>query len=127
MRDIALLSCSPACTRSCACRLRSVSTRTFSATTRIPRLDSLTMADPNGDFNQRMADQFNFSPVSQPCVFIVKKNAKVLENLNNWIARLPGPAKAAPVLVIDDESDQASVDTGDQPFLEDGTFEQDYD
>lgn len=89
--------------------------------------DSLTMADPNGDFNQRIADQSNFSPVSQPCVFIVKKNAKVLENLNSWIARLPGPAKAAPVLVIDDESDQASVDTGDQPVLEDGTFEQDYD
>lgn len=90
-------------------------------------VDSLTMADPNGDFSQRIADQSNFSPVSQPCVFIVKKNAKVLENLNNWIARLPGPAKAAPVLVIDDESDQASVDTGDQPILEDGTFEQDYD
>lgn len=90
-------------------------------------VDSLTMADPNGDFNQRVADQFNFSPVSQPCLFIVKKNAKVLENLNNWIARLPAPAKAAPVLIIDDESDQASVDTGDQPFLEDGTFEQDYD
>jgi hypothetical protein len=90
-------------------------------------VDSLTMADPNGDFNQRVADQLNFSPISQPCVFIVKKNAKVLENLNNWIARLPGPAKAAPVLVIDDESDQASVDTGDQPILEDGTFEQDYD
>ncbi|MGY4572138.1 hypothetical protein ACVWY5_005208 [Bradyrhizobium sp. USDA 3256] len=90
-------------------------------------VDSLTMADPNGDFNQRMADQANFSPVNQPCLLIVKKNAKVLENLNNWIARLPGPAKAAPVLVIDDEADQASVDTGDQPFLEDGTFEQDYD
>ncbi len=90
-------------------------------------VDSLTMADPNGDFSLRMADQSNFSPVSQPCLFIVKKNAKVLENLNNWIARLPTPAKAAPVLVIDDEADQASVDTGDQPILEDGTFEQDYD
>ncbi|QQO18600.1 Z1 domain-containing protein [Bradyrhizobium diazoefficiens] len=90
-------------------------------------VDSLTMADPNGDFSQRVADQLSFSPVNQPCLFIVKKNAKVLENLNNWIARLPGPAKAAPVLVIDDESDQASVDTGDQPLLEDGTFEQDYD
>lgn len=90
-------------------------------------VDSLTMSDPNGDFNQRIADQSNFSPVSQPCLFVVKKNAKVLENLNNWIARLPAPAKAAPVLVIDDEADQASVDTGDQPILEDGTFEQDYD
>lgn len=90
-------------------------------------VDTLTMADLNGDFNQRLADQTSFSPVSQPCLFIVKKNAKLLENLNNWIARLPTPAKAAPVLVIDDESDQASVDTGDQPLLEDGTFKEEYD
>lgn len=90
-------------------------------------VDSLTMADPNGDFSQKVADQANFHPVSQPCVFVVKKNAKVLENLNNWIGRLPAPAKAAPVLIVDDESDQASVDTGDQPLLEDGTFEDDYD
>jgi hypothetical protein len=90
-------------------------------------VDSLTMADPNGDFSQKMADQATFHPVSQPCLFVVKKNAKVLENLNNWIARLPAAAKAAPVLVIDDECDQASVDTGDQPLLEDGTFEEEYD
>lgn len=90
-------------------------------------VDSLTMADPNGDFSMKIADQATFHPVSQPCLFVVKKNAKVLENLNNWIARLPAAAKAAPVLVIDDESDQASVDTGDQPILGDGTFEEDYD
>jgi hypothetical protein len=90
-------------------------------------VDSLTMADPSGDFSQKIADQATFHPVSQPCLFVVKKNAKVLENLNNWIARLPAAVKAAPVLVIDDEADQASVDTGDQPLLEDGTFEEDYD
>jgi Z1 domain len=90
-------------------------------------VDSLTMAALNGDFSQRLADQATFSPDSKPCLLIVKKNAKVLENLNNWIARLPGPAKAPPVLVIDDEADQASVDTGDQPLLEDGTFEEEYD
>lgn len=90
-------------------------------------VDSLTMSDVNGDFNQRVADQLSFSPVNQPCVFVVKKNASVLKHLNNWIARLPALAKAAPVLVIDDEADQASVDTGDQPLLEDGTFEEDYD
>ncbi|WP_223480898.1 MULTISPECIES: Z1 domain-containing protein [unclassified Pseudomonas] len=90
-------------------------------------VDSLTMADMNGDFSQKLADQANFSPDSKPCLFIVKKNAKVLENLNNWIARLPALAKTAPVLVIDDEADQASVDTGDQPVLEDGTFKEEYD
>jgi hypothetical protein len=90
-------------------------------------VDSLTAASLKGDFSQAMADQANFSPVSQPCVLVVKKNAKVLENLNNWIARRSAPSRAAPVLVIDDESDQASVDTGDQPLLEDGTFDEDYD
>lgn len=90
-------------------------------------VDSLTVASLKGDFSQTVADQANFSPVSQPCVLVVKKNAKLLENLNNWIARRSAPSRAAPVLVIDDESDQASVDTGDQPLLEDGTFNEDYD
>lgn len=90
-------------------------------------VDSLTMSDLNGDFSQRVADQLNFSPVNQPCIFVVKKNATVLKHLNSWMARLPVPARTAPVLVIDDEADQASVDTGDQPLIEDGTFEEDYD
>lgn len=90
-------------------------------------VDSMTMADLNGDFNLRIAEQTSFSPDNKPCLFIVKKNAAVLKNLNNWVARLPGSAKSMPVLVIDDESDQASVDTGDQPLLEDGTFDEDYD
>ena len=88
--------------------------------------ESVTMADLNGDFSQRVADQVNFSPVSQPCVLVVKKNATVLRNLNNWIASRSAPSRAAPALIIDDEADQASVDTGDQPLLEDGTFDEDY-
>lgn len=89
-------------------------------------VDSVTVAALKGDFSQTVADQANFSPVSQPCVLVVKKNAKVLENLNNWIARRAAVSRAAPALVIDDEADQASVDTGDQPLLEDGTFDEDY-
>ena len=94
-----------------------------------PRLivDSLTMAVQLGDFSQKVADQANFAPLSQPCLLVVKKNAKVLQNLNGWIKRLPNASRAAPLLVIDDEADQASVDTGDQPLLPDGTFDEDYD
>lgn len=94
-----------------------------------PRLivDSLTMAEALGDFSQRLAEQANFAPLSQPCLLVVKKNAKVLGNLNRWIRRLPDASRAAPLLVIDDEADQASVDTGDQPLLPDGTFDEDYD
>lgn len=90
-------------------------------------VDSLTVATLRGDFNQTVADQANFSPVNQPCVLVVKKNAKLLENLNGWIARRSALSRAAPALIIDDEADQASVDTGDQPLLDDGTFKEDYD
>lgn len=104
--------------------LREIGVGTFNSNLLV---DSLTMADLNGDFSLRIAEQTTFSPDSKPCLFIVKKNATVLKNLNSWVARLPAPAKAAPVLIIDDEADQASVDTGDQPLLEDDTFDDDYD
>lgn len=94
-----------------------------------PRLivDSLTFAVANGDFNLRVAQQANFTPTTQPCLFVVKKNHSILQNLNRWIARLPDETRSAPLLVIDDEADQASIDTGDQPLLPDGTFDEDYD
>lgn len=94
-----------------------------------PRLnvDSLTVAVPNGDFSLQIARQANFAPHSQPCLFVLKKNGSILQNLNRWIARLPDESRAVPLLVIDDEADQASVDTGDQPLLPDNTFDEDYD
>ena len=50
---------------------------------------------------------------------MVKKNASVLRNLNNWVKDVlerRGDTRTVPLLVIDDEADQASVDTGDQDF-----------
>lgn len=90
-------------------------------------VDSLTNAAIRGDFNQRIANQTNFTPQSHPFLLVVKKNASVLKNLNRWFNRLPDQSRNAPLLVIDDEADQASVDTGDQPLLPDGTFDEDYD
>lgn len=89
-------------------------------------VDSLTNAALKGDFNQRVANQSNFTPMSHPFLLVVKKNASVLRNLNRWINRLPDQSRNAPLLVVDDEADQASVDTGDQPLLPDGTFDEDY-
>ncbi|GEM_PF-298663 len=52
-----------------------------------------------------------------PCmVAVVKKNASVLSKLNSDLdraARLNGAIKDLPILVIDDESDQASINTKD--------------
>lgn len=43
---------------------------------------------------------------------VVKKNKKRLQNLNDWLARASELARAScPILVIDDEADQASINT----------------
>ena len=90
-------------------------------------VDSITAATINGDFKKAIADQVGFTPTQKPFVLIVKKNASVLDKLNTWFGGLHSSVKAAPLLVIDDEADQASVDTGDQPILSDGSFDPDYD
>ncbi|HYF49993.1 MAG TPA: Z1 domain-containing protein, partial [Planctomycetota bacterium] len=90
-------------------------------------VDSLTTAAASGDFKLTVARQANFAPLNQPCLLVVKKNGSILQNLNRWISRLPQGSRGVPLLVIDDEADQASVDTGDQPLLPDGTFDEDYD
>lgn len=94
-----------------------------------PRLivDSLTLSTVKGDFSMQVARQANFAPLTQPCLLVVKKNGSILRNLNRWIARLPEESRRTPLLVIDDEADQASIDTKDQPLLPDGTFDEDYD
>ena len=91
-------------------------------------VDSLTLNVPNGgDFNAAIGRQANFAPSSQPCLFVVKKNASILQNLNQWITRLPDESRYAPLLVIDDEADQASIDTRDQAMFADGKFNPEYD
>lgn len=90
-------------------------------------VDSVTTSLLNGDFSRTVANNANFAPANRPFVFVVKKNGAVLKNLNRWIARLPAESRDAPLLVIDDEADQASPDTGDQGVLPDGSFDEDYD
>lgn len=87
---------------------------------RRPRADFLTTRTPNGDFNRAAADRAGIAPESRPLLLVIKKNARILENLNAWVGDFLGPrgdTKEIPLLVIDDEADQASVDTGDQQFV----------
>jgi hypothetical protein len=89
-----------------------------------------------GDFNAAVAAQFGITPGGLPLLFVVKKNASVLKNIIAWIKTaavatdqetgrkfVPG----VPVLVVDDEADQASVDTGRQKFDELGRPDPDHD
>jgi hypothetical protein len=89
-----------------------------------------TNRSDKGDFNTRIARQLAITPEQRPWLFVVKKNKTVLKRLFDWIrnhaANSQDPETGRklvthlPLLVIDDEADHASVDTGEQPFDSEG-------
>ncbi|WP_201859341.1 Z1 domain-containing protein [Microvirga soli] len=82
------------------------------------------------DFRRSIADQTGTGVQQRPLLLVVKKNASILRNLNSWVTEILAPrgdTSSAPLLVIDDEADQASVDTGDPELDGDGVPAEDYD
>ncbi|PKP67867.1 MAG: endonuclease, partial [Alphaproteobacteria bacterium HGW-Alphaproteobacteria-8] len=87
------------------------------------RPNAATNRSEKGDFNTAVAARMNISPEQRPWLFVVKKNKTVLERLLHWIrnrvANHVDPETGRklvtnlPLLVIDDESDHGSVDTGE--------------
>jgi hypothetical protein len=96
----------------------------------------VTHRGDGGDFRKQDAIRLGITPGDRPLLFVVKKNGSVLRNLLTWMtehvanATDPGTGQARingiPLLVIDDEADQASVDTGAQVFDDDGNPDPDY-
>jgi hypothetical protein len=59
-----------------------------------------------------------FASLREPKIFVIKKNKSVLENLNTWILdQAHGHAVDYPLLLIDDEADNASINTSKDPNL----------
>jgi hypothetical protein len=90
--------------------------------------DSVTTREQSGDFSRAKARGFQIHVGGNVLLFVVKKNVKVLTNLIDW-ARLSANKPLTDgrmvvgdvaLLVIDDEADQASVDTKVQAFDEFG-------
>lgn len=84
----------------------------------------------SGDFSIRNARNLGITPEQRPWLFVIKKNKTVLDRLYRWIRNHVANSHDAatgrkivtnlPLLLIDDEADHASVDTGEQLFGEDG-------
>lgn len=81
---------------------------------------SYTSSDAKGDFNRAIATRLNV-PIGgkSPTVLVIKKNKSILENLILWLNQFAvndssGNRKIynVPVLIIDDEADNASVNSG---------------
>lgn len=105
------------------------------------KTNSATTRAENGDFSKAIAKHFHgISPEERPWLFVVKKQKTVLTELLKWIqarvADTPSPllpkapdwklVTKLPLLMIDDEADNASVDTGEQLFNEDGTPDEEH-
>jgi len=98
---------------------------------------SLTSSADLGDFNRKIAYQIGVMPGgSDPILLVVKKNKSVLTNLINWAVSIKGQkdphtlkkiVHGIPLLVIDDEADNASVNTNAIPLDENDLPLDDYD
>lgn len=82
---------------------------------------SYTSSDNKGDFNRSIASRINV-PIGgkSPTVLVIKKNKSILENLILWLNQFASDVNGErklmdiPMLVIDDEADNASVNSGTQ-------------
>jgi Z1 domain len=100
------------------------------------RPNYVTNRSNNGDFNAAAAVRLGISPEKRPWLFVVKKNKSVLEKLNKWVKNHVADSEdpkdgrrivtSLPLLLIDDEADHASVDTGANIVDEDGQANADH-
>jgi hypothetical protein len=98
---------------------------------------SATSSAEKGDFNQRVANQNGTIPGgADPVLLVVKKNKSVLTNLLKWALNVRGIVneeagrrivRGVPLLVIDDEADNASINTNPPLFDENGKVQEEYD
>nr|HID58985.1 endonuclease [Desulfobacterales bacterium] len=98
---------------------------------------TLTSSNERGDFNKVIASQSGIFPSTDgpPIILVIKKNVSILRNLINWVPSIIGATDYTgrryipdiPVLVIDDESDYASINTKQPELDENGNVNSEWD
>ena len=75
-----------------------------------------TLTDFRNDFSRTNSNGVFVAPMSTSCLIVTKKNKSILEAILSWIESQceEGRKFESPVLLIDDEADNASVNTGDE-------------
>jgi hypothetical protein len=76
---------------------------------------SLTSREYDFRKSSKKASNFSLGSVNEPVVFVIKKQMSVLRNLIEWLKGLNettgGKILGTPMLLIDDEADNASINT----------------
>lgn len=76
-----------------------------------------TLTNINDDFSKRTANQsgWKINDLNKPTVLVIKKNVNTLKALHDWLERMNAEADGiiadVPMLMIDDEADNASINT----------------
>ena len=81
--------------------------------------NSITTSEDKGDFTQGRADSLGINfDTPTPFLLVVKKNVSVLKRLYAWLHTHAGDGKITTksLLVIDDEADNASINTNKKEF-----------
>lgn len=84
-----------------------------------PSLRAVAFTSRALDFARNRADGLGISihSLSHPAIFVIKKNPSILKNLIEWLngTTATGGRLTVPMLVIDDEADNASVNISNDP------------
>ena len=92
-------------------------------------IHSLTSSAENGDFSKSVAEQIGVMLGGDPVVLVMKKHSSLLANLHKWILHVAGGSATSqesakvtniPLLLIDDEADNASINVRAKPGAVDG-------
>ena len=76
-----------------------------------------TLTNINDDFNKKTASQsgWKLNDFSKPIILVIKKNVRTLDALHKWLKEMnaqgDGQITDVPMLMIDDEADNASINT----------------
>jgi hypothetical protein len=84
-------------------------------------IHSLTSSADKGDFSKPVAESIGVMIGGDPVVLVVKKNSKLLTNLLKWVRHVAASEESEgmviphiPLLLIDDEADNASINVKDK-------------
>lgn len=79
------------------------------------RDDFAVFTHTESDFKERNAESLNIpiTDLKTPVLLVIKKNAKIINNLATWLETHKNGMIKSPLLLIDDEADNASINTSD--------------
>lgn len=81
------------------------------------KIASFTSVTKDFDINVLKSNQLSVSSISDPVLLVVKKNKRILQNLTKWLVENNADPSTGvidlPMMLIDDEADNASVNTRD--------------